>query len=78
MIRGRREGNWRSMDRRKFGDFRKKAWMEGLEASIDSFYIRYGEVPFDDDATISDHYSPALTLALTAYHLALLRQFASC
>lgn len=51
--------------------------MGGLKASRDSFCICKREVPFADDFTISDHYSPALTLALTAYHLAYLRRFAS-
>lgn len=51
--------------------------MEGLKASGDSFCICRREVSFDDDVTTSDHYSPALTLALTAYYLTLFRRIAS-
>lgn len=55
MTKGRPKAIFRSMDRRKFGDFHIRAWMEGLKASGDSSFF--------DDVTIFHHYSPALTRA---------------
>ena len=62
MTRGRRKAIWRSMDRRKLGDFAMKP--EGrFESQQCSFCICKREIPFDDNVMISDHHSPALTLA---------------
>lgn len=51
-----------------------QAWMEGLKASGDSICVCICEceMALTMMLRISDHYSPALLLALKAHHLALI------